>query len=125
MGRDKRTDTSARVIMGRLDIGPDQGTTMTTWPGTTRSPDIKTEIGRSIQRARTIQTIEIGLDQPLHPEGGEVDQKIQRCTDAEKEQVQVPGGIEVIIPTQMRTENLQIIMEKKRDQDIQKKPDFH
>ena len=59
MGRDKRTDTSARVIMGRLDIGPDQGTTMTTWPGTTHSLGIKTEIARSIQRARTIQTIEV------------------------------------------------------------------
>ena len=59
MGLGRRTDTSVRVIMGRLDIGLGQDMTMTICRGITHFLDIETKITRNIHQARTIPPIEV------------------------------------------------------------------
>ena len=59
MGLGRLTDTSARVIMGRLDIGQGPDMTLTICRGITHFLDIETKIAKSIHQARTIPPIEV------------------------------------------------------------------
>lgn len=86
--------------------------------GTTQYLDLPTRK----EKDKDIQAIEIGQDLHLQGDVGGADQKIHLSIVIEKVGVQVRGEPEAIILMQMK--NKQIIIEIKRDQDIQNSRDM-